>query len=52
MKKYKINYKEAGSERIGTCYHSGDLSKDEVIEFFGLNEPDVEWFEIIEEEEV
>ena len=52
MKKYKINYKEVGKEHIGTCYHSGNLSKDEVIEFFGLNEPDVEWYEIIEEKEL
>lgn len=49
MSKWVIKYKEVGKDRIGTCSHSGNLSKEEVIEFFGLNEPDIEWYEITEE---
>lgn len=49
MKKWKVRYKEVGKEHIGTCSHSGNLSKEDVIKFFGLEEPNVEWFEIEEE---
>lgn len=50
MKKYKISYKEAGKEHVGTCYDIGERSRLEVIEFFGLEEPDVEWYKIEEHE--
>lgn len=47
ISKWVIKYKEVGKDRIGTCSHSGNLSREEVIEFFGLNEPGVEWYEMV-----
>ena len=49
MRKWTIKFKEYGKNHIGTCYHSGNLSRKEVIEFFGLNDPDIEWYKITEE---
>ena len=48
MSKYKIRYKEVGRSRIGETTYSGPLSEDEVIEFFGLDGNDVEWYEVKE----
>lgn len=48
MKKFEIKFKEVGSDRIGTTTHIGTKSKEEVIEFFGLEGDDVEWYEIEE----
>ena len=48
MKKFEIKFKEVGSDRIGTTTHIGNKSKEEVIEFFGLEGDDVEWYEIEE----
>lgn len=46
MKKYKITYKEVSRPTPRTTYYSGDKSKEYVIEFFGLNEPGVEWYKV------
>lgn len=45
--KYIVRYREVGRSRIGetTC---GPLSKEEVVEFFGLDKGDVEWYEVEE----
>lgn len=48
MKKYKVRYREVGSDRIGETTYSGPLSKEEVVEFFELNKGDVEWYEVEE----
>lgn len=47
MKKYKIYYKEVGREPRHTT-HEGLKTPEELVEFFGLNEPDVEWYKIEE----
>lgn len=47
MKKYKIYYKEWGREPSSTT-HEGFKTPEELVEFFGLNEPDVEWYKIEE----
>lgn len=50
MKKYRIRYKEFGRSRTGETTYSGPLSEGEVIEFFGLDGDDIEWYEIEEVE--
>ena len=51
MRKYIVRFREVGSSRIGETTYSGPLSKEGLIEFFGLDGPDVEWYEIEEVEE-
>lgn len=36
MKKYTIKYQEKGKEHNGVCYHYGDKTREEIIDFFGL----------------
>ena len=48
MKNYKIRYKEVGRSRIGETTYSGPLTREGVIEFFGLDKGDVEWYEVEE----
>lgn len=48
MNKYKVRYREVGSDLIGETTYSGPLSKEEVVEFFGLDKGDVEWYEVEE----
>lgn len=46
MTHYEVTIKEVGKpEPIITSY-VGDVDKAYIVEFFGLNEPDVEWYEI------
>ena len=43
--KYKVIFKEIGcSEHIR--YHSGNVSESKVIDTYGLNEPDIEYYHI------
>ena len=51
MSKWIINYIEVGSTKVRTTTHSGNKSRNEVIEFFGLNENDIEWYEVLLSEE-
>ena len=46
MKKYKITYKEVNRPNSATTTYEGTMSEAQVIEFFGLNEPEVEWYKI------
>lgn len=46
---YGIRAKERTTGRIVTPEYIGAKTRDQVIEFFGLKEPDIEWFEITEE---
>lgn len=48
IKKYKIYFREAGKKHIGETAYSGPLSKEGVIDFFGLDGDDVEWYEVEE----
>lgn len=48
QKKFKIITKEVGHEDPIETHFTGDVDKDYLIEFFGLKEPDVEWFKIEE----
>ena len=46
---YRIRAKERTTGRIVTPEYIGSKPRAQVIEFFGLEEPDVEWFEITED---
>ena len=46
---YKITIKETGHEDPIVTYYDGDINKYGLIAFFGLEEPDVEWYTIEEE---
>ena len=46
MKKYRITYKEVGKPKPSTTYHTGNKTEAQVIEFFGLDEPEVEWYKV------
>lgn len=48
MNKFKVRYREVGRSSIGETTYSGPLSKEEVVEFFGLDKGDVEWYEVEE----
>lgn len=48
MHKWKVEYRETGSDRVRSTTHTGYLSREEVIEFFGLNGNDVEWYNVTE----
>ena len=51
MRKYRIRYKEVGRSRMGETTYTGPLSEEGVIEFFGLDGDDVEWYTIEEIDE-
>lgn len=45
MKTWKVTLKEVG----GSVLHpslTGDFDRDYVIKWFGLDQPDVEWYEL------
>ena len=46
---YRIRARERTTGRIVTPEYIGSKTRAEVIEFFGLEEPDIEWYEITEE---
>lgn len=46
---YRIRAKERTTGRIVTPEYIGSKTRAQVIEFFGLEELDIEWFEITEE---
>ena len=45
---YRIRAKERTTGRIVTPEYIGSKTRAQVIEFFGLKGPDIEWFEITE----
>lgn len=47
MKKYRITYKEVGKPTPRTTYFTRDKSEAYIIQFFGLDEPEVEWYKIV-----
>lgn len=47
FKCWQVRFREKGkSEKL--TKHLGYLSKEEVIKFFGLNNPEIEWYDIQE----
>lgn len=49
---FKIRAKERTTGQIVTPEYIGYKTRDEIIEFFGLEEPDIEWYEITETTEM
>lgn len=47
-KRYKVTIKEVGNTHLLTPELYGYYDRDYVIKFFGLNNKDVEWYEIEE----
>lgn len=48
MKTFNITIKEVGNPNLLHPSYTGDVDCKFIIEFFGLNEPDVEWYQIEE----
>ena len=49
MKTYIAEIKEVGETTVLTPYITCDvMDKEELIDFWGLNEPDVEWYRLYE----
>lgn len=48
--KHKVIFKEIGRSEC-VRYHSGNVSKSKVIDIYGLNEPDIEYYKIEKVEE-
>ncbi len=47
MVTWKITYIDTKSRgKRCTTYHTGHFTRQQIIEFFGLNQPDVLWFRI------
>lgn len=47
FKCWQVRFREKGkSEKL--TKHLGHLNKEEVIEFFGLNSPEIEWYDVQE----
>ena len=50
MKTYNVTIKEVGNPNLLNPSYTGEVDRDFIIDFFGLNEPDVEWYKIEENE--
>ena len=46
MKHWEAKIKEKGNSHILRPSYYGDVDKEYLIKFWGLNEPDVEWYEL------
>ena len=44
---WKVSYMERGSSAVHVTTYEGVLTRDEVAEFFGLNRPDIVWYEVV-----
>lgn len=47
-KHYRVTIKEIGKDGVLTPQFHGEIDRAGLIKFFGLNEPDVEWYKIEE----
>lgn len=43
---WKVSYMERGSTAVHVTTYEGERTRNEVAEFFGLNSPDIVWYEI------
>lgn len=50
-KHWAAKIKEHGNDNILTPTYWGYVDKKYLIDFWGLNDPDVEWYEIYEEDD-
>lgn len=47
-RRFKARIKEKGNDTILTPEHWGYVTEEDCVKFWGLNNPDVEWYEIEE----
>lgn len=48
-KQYVAEIKEVGNNSVLTSSHTGrEMTREELIAFWGLDEPDVEWYHLYE----
>lgn len=45
-RKWQIKYREVGKDREGSTTHTGNLDRQGVIDFFGLEGDDIEWYDV------
>lgn len=50
MQKWKVTIKEVGNPNPIESYFYGVSTYDKIKEFYGCEEPDVEWYNIEEED--
>lgn len=48
---YEVTVKEVGHDHPVTTSYTGDVTSEFIIDFFGLTQPDVEWYKIRIKEE-
>lgn len=48
MQHFKVQIREVGSDHIIESEYVGNLDRKGIIEFYGLNNPDVVWYKIIQ----
>lgn len=46
MKHWEARIKERCNPHIVTPSYYGDVDREYLIKFWGLNEPDIEWYEL------
>jgi hypothetical protein len=49
MRTWIIECKEKWCDHPIRTTHVGNLEREDIIKFFGLNEPDIEWYTIEED---
>lgn len=45
---WKVRFQEVGRKKIGETKHTGPHGREEVIKLFGLDGPDIMWYELEE----
>ena len=46
MKTWKVKIKEVGNDHIIETSYIGEVNGAEVVKWFGLDQPNVEWYEL------
>ncbi|MCM1075957.1 MAG: hypothetical protein NC411_01190 [Bacteroides sp.] len=48
MRHFIVQIREVGRSHIIESEYKGEIDRKGIIEFYGLKQPDVEWYNIIE----
>ena len=48
FKCWQVRFREVGKSQTNVTKHLGHLTEEEVINFFGLEDPDIEWYDVEE----
>ena len=49
MRTWIIECKEKWCDHPIRTTHTGNFEREDIIKFFGLNEPDIEWYTVVED---